>query len=430
MRSIFYSFVAVALIFTFIPTAQGADMVIGEVSPLSAQYYVPQTYYATASDSDGIASCELVVSTIYRTPMTYNLSLSRWEVEYTFDTERTANSIRMSCEDNLGNSMLGPTKLIAVSHVPLDSTDGDSTSQPESEVEIDATQWSRQQVVDVSPVLIKTVCPGGEEVNHPCRTVYFLDDDGYRHAFPNEKTYFTWYESFDGIHLVKDSTMASYQLAGNVRYHPGKRMIKFPSVNTVYAVQQFGILRPIGGEEVAVALYGADWNQKIDDVSEAFFGNYTIYGYINSEHDYNVDRSRTSVASINDNKNILDQNKLLQETYSGGYMSNEDNGNALGVVMILNDGRLMWQTRYGELIRSDYLADALLQDFKQTINTTSFPEDVGTSRAKSYCPSAADGIDVEYVIYDAGIEQTRFSNCNWDFISHPFFDKLTILSSQ
>jgi hypothetical protein len=301
MRSLFYSFVAFAMIFAFIPIAHGADMVIGEVSPLTAQYFIPQMYYASASDADGIASCELVVSTIYRTPMTYNLSLSRWEVEYTFDTERTANSIRMSCEDDLGNSMLGPTKLIEVSHVPLGSTDGDSTSQPTPEAEIDATAWSRQQVVDVSPVLIKTVCPGREEVSHPCRTVYFLDNDGYRHAFPNEKTYFTWYESFNGIHLVADSTMASFSLAGNVRYHPGTRMIKFPSVNTVYAVSRFGILRAIGSEDIATGLYGSNWNQQIDDVSEAFFGNYSFGGDINNAIDFDVNFELQSVTSINDN---------------------------------------------------------------------------------------------------------------------------------
>ncbi len=304
MKSLFYSFVALTLIFSFMPVAQGADMVIGEVSPLTAQYYVPQTYYATASDADGIASCELVVSTIYRTPMAYNATLSRWEVEYTFETERTANSIRMGCTDNLGDSMLGPTKLIEVSHVPLDSTDGEAEEAPSLPDEVDATDWLRGDVIFASPVLIKTVCPGGEDVNHPCRTVYFLDNYGSRHAFPNEKAYFTWYEDFLNIHLVTDEVMASFHLGENVRYKPGEKMIKFPSLNTVYAVSRYGVLRAIGSEAVAAELYGHDWNQRIDDVSEAFYGNYAIWEPINSAADFDVDVEKQAVTSINDNIDI------------------------------------------------------------------------------------------------------------------------------
>ncbi len=234
----------------------------------------------------------------------------------------------------------------------------------------------------------------------------------------------------DGIHLVTDSNMASYSLGGNVRYRPGSKMIKFPSVDTVYAVQRYGILRPIASEEVAVALYGSNWNQQIDDVSEAFFGNYTVYPYVSSEHDYSVERSRNSVTSINDNKDILNESKLLEATYAGGFMMAEDFGDAIGKLTYKSDGQFIWHTRFGEVMRSDSASAGQHQDLLQVIATTSFPHDIGTARTEGYCPSAADGIDVEYTIYNTGSGQVEFSNCDWDFISHPFFDQLSAITSQ
>ena len=43
-----------------------------------------------------------------------------------------------------------------------------------------------------------------------------------------------------------------------------------------YTVSRGGLLRWVTTEEVAVALYGPDWNTMIDDVSDAFFFGYTI----------------------------------------------------------------------------------------------------------------------------------------------------------
>lgn len=274
---------------------------ISAVTPLSAQYFVPQTFRATASDPSGVAECRLLVSSIYETPMTYNATMVRWEATYTFEVERTANSIRAVCTDTLGNETKGPSKIISVSHVPMGDESNATAGMPAPEAEVDVTGWTREDIIKESPVLIKTVCPGGENVNHPCRTVYFLDNDGMRHAFPNEKAYFTWYDAFLEIHLVTDATMASYVLAGNVTYHPGKKLVKFPSVPTVYAVGRYGELRPIASEPLARELYGDDWAKKVDDVSEAFYGNYRIGEPITSHADFDVDAIVHSVNSINDN---------------------------------------------------------------------------------------------------------------------------------
>lgn len=274
---------------------------VSAVSPLSATYTVPETFVATASDPSGVASCTLLVSSLYETPMVFNADLDRWEATYTFTTVRSANSIRAVCLDSLGNETKGPSKIISVAEAPIDVPDGGGGEVEPVPVEVDATAWSEAQVVATSPVLVKTVCPGGEDFTHPCRTVYFLDNNGKRHAFPNEKAYFTWYAAFENIHLITDSMMASFSLGGNVRYHPGTKMIKFPTVPKVYAVARYGVLRPIVSEEVAMGLYGENWNGQIDDVSEAFYSNYIFGDDLTHAIGFDVQAQRASVSSINDN---------------------------------------------------------------------------------------------------------------------------------
>lgn len=106
--------------------------------------------------------------------------------------------------------------------------------------------------------------------------VYYCGMDGKRYVFPNEKTYFSWYSGFGEVTTISTQTMSSIMIGGNVTYRPGMRMVKITSDPKVYAVAKGGILRPIASEAVAQELYGSDWNTKIDDISDAFFVNYTV----------------------------------------------------------------------------------------------------------------------------------------------------------
>ncbi len=153
----------------------------------------------------------------------------------------------------------------------------------------------------VSNSLIKLACANGAAVNDSCRAVYFYGSDGKRHAFPNDKVFFTWYENFDSVKEVSKTFLASLQLGKNVTYHPGTKMVKFQSAPIVYAVSKTGVLRAIGSEQVAKDLYGLDWNKKIDDISDAFFGNYTFGTKIEKSSDYDVAAEKTSVAGLDDN---------------------------------------------------------------------------------------------------------------------------------
>ena len=299
MKKILFSFLAFTLLVPSLVLAADAPT-ISDVSPLQAIVNVPTTFTASATDVDGVTGCDMLISSRNEGPMTLNSTTGLWEFTWTFSELRTATSIRARCTDTLGNVVNGPAKVLAVLEIDLISTDGDSTATDTS-AEVDATEWTEASLIAASPVLIKTQCPGGEDVNHPCRTVYFLDYEGKRHAFPNEKTYFTWYEDFDGVHVISGDMMASFGLSSNVRYHPGTKMVKFPSVNTVYAVAQNGILRAIASEDIADTLYGADWNTQIDDVSEAFYFNYYYGADINDIDDFGVEDERASVNSINDN---------------------------------------------------------------------------------------------------------------------------------
>ena len=56
--------------------------------------------------------------------------------------------------------------------------------------------------------------------------VYYYGKDGFRYVFPNDKTYFTWYDNFDGIKWLSDSNLAKIQIGSTIAYKPGNKMIK------------------------------------------------------------------------------------------------------------------------------------------------------------------------------------------------------------
>jgi len=106
--------------------------------------------------------------------------------------------------------------------------------------------------------------------------VYYCGKDGKRYVFPNEKTFYTWFEDFSTLVVLTDAQLAAIPLGGNATYKPGVRMVKIQTDPKVYAIARGGLLRWVQSEAVARALYGTNWNRQIDDVSDAFFVNYTI----------------------------------------------------------------------------------------------------------------------------------------------------------
>lgn len=146
--------------------------------------------------------------------------------------------------------------------------------------------------------------------------VYYYGDDGLRYVFPNDKTYFTWYENFNDVKWVSDTTLATIQIGGNVTYKPGVKMLKINSDPTVYAVAGNATLRAIESEDVAQSLYGSNWNQYIDDVPDGFFGNYEIGSRIEFASQFDPELEEADAWNIGFDKQ-LEPYTLIEITEEG-----------------------------------------------------------------------------------------------------------------
>lgn len=167
--------------------------------------------------------------------------------------------------------------------------------------------------------------------------LYYLGEDGFRYVFPNDKTYFTWYENFDGVKTISDADLTTIQLGGNVTYKPGVKMIKITSDPKTYAVDEGGVLRWVTSEAVAISLYGENWNQMIDDVPDGFFPNYDISGAsIDQVGEYNAEEVRMEVDDINDNKDLKDP--IIVRIEDDGYSPSEVEFEAGRAVRFMNAG--------------------------------------------------------------------------------------------
>lgn len=246
---------------------------VGAVTISSVTEDDSNTYSVSYSDSVGVISCTLYVEGSSAGSMT--LSGTTASKSYTFSSTGSY-TMYVKCSDVAGNVGTGSSTTVTVS----------------------AASTTAANEADFGD-LIKMDCGSSTDVNDPCRAVYYYD--GKRHAFPNENVYFSWYEDFDDIVIVTDDFMQSITLDINVTYHPGSTMVKFQSLNTVYCVAAGGVLRGITSEDVAISLFGSDWNTQIDDISDAFHNNYTYGDVIDSTSDFDPDDVYDSIDSIADN---------------------------------------------------------------------------------------------------------------------------------
>jgi len=156
------------------------------------------------------------------------------------------------------------------------------------------------------PVSAATVsAEPGQLIKGSLSTVYYYGTDGKRYVFPTEKTYKSWYgEDFSTVVTIPDSELMTIPLGGNVTYRPGVKLIKITTDPKTYAISQGGTLRWIETEEVAIALYGSDWNTKIDDLPDPFFVNYRIGSSIAEKGEYNPNGERSTTLYIWQDKSM------------------------------------------------------------------------------------------------------------------------------
>lgn len=167
--------------------------------------------------------------------------------------------------------------------------------------------------------LIKLACPAGATVDNPCKAVYYYGSDGKRHAFPNDKVYFTWYANFSTVQTVSSSFLSSIPLGSNVTYRPGAKLVKFQTDDRTYAVALGGTLRWVTTEQVATSLYGSNWNTKIDDISDAYFTNYRFGAQIASTADYSTSAELGFAATVDDDLPAT-KRSVSVPTSSGSYV--------------------------------------------------------------------------------------------------------------
>jgi hypothetical protein len=147
-------------------------------------------------------------------------------------------------------------------------------------------------------------CEGGSLIKGTQSSVYYCGADGKRYVFTNDKTYFTWFEDFSQVKSITDAELAGILIGGNVTYRPGTRMIKIQSDPRTYAVSRGGMLRLVASEDVAKCLFGDDWNKVIDDISDAFFVNYSVGSPIASCTDFDPAGERAGAATIDADKKL------------------------------------------------------------------------------------------------------------------------------
>ncbi len=139
-------------------------------------------------------------------------------------------------------------------------------------------------IVDVpEPVLPAPIGPGlpegieqGDLIKSTTEAaVYVVGSDNQKHHFPNETVYYSWYLDFSGLKILSQNVVDEIETGTRVTVRPGTWLIKNPTDPKVYAVEPGNVIRWIENETIAKAIYGADWNDRVVDLSDNLFADYS-----------------------------------------------------------------------------------------------------------------------------------------------------------
>ncbi len=288
------SLVSLLSVLTFLASAaavQAAVPTISAVSPATASANLPVTLTASVSAAAGIQSCNLYVDLDDVGSMT--VAGGTASKSYTFPSGGSRIAF-VFCRDLDGHANSGSYTSLWVDGAIVSSSplSGNGAAAPTIQTPITPTPTpTPTPPAPTGPAagsLIKLACTATPDANDPCTAVYYLGQDAKRHAFPNAKVYFTWYTNFDSVITVSSTVMGNLTIGKNVTYRPGVRLVKFTTVNKVYAVSKTGGLRWLKDELTAAALFGPDWTTKVDDLDDTLYSNYQFGPMISSVNDYSV----------------------------------------------------------------------------------------------------------------------------------------------
>lgn len=306
-------FILVAALFIgFIPVSfVSAATTVSGVSPTTVTANQPSVFSATVSSDIGIQSCNLYVDMNDEGEMEVNGNVASKTYTFTSGGSRLAF---VFCRDIAGKPKSGPNTAIWINGEIVNTGAFSNNSTPAAPAATSAspvaetsqtpvpteTEHSILLTLPQAGSLIKLACEEGAEINDPCKAVYYVGRDNKRHSFPNSKVFFTWYAGFENVISVTAEIMASLPIGKNVTYRPGIRLVKFQSLNKVYAISKTEGLRWVTTEALASEKYANDWNTKVDDIDDSFFGNYKFGNDILNSGDYNVSAETTSAGTIDD----------------------------------------------------------------------------------------------------------------------------------
>ncbi|MEK7632263.1 MAG: Ig-like domain-containing protein [Patescibacteria group bacterium] len=185
-------------------------------------------------------------------------------------------SLKLECQSSDGatQSIAETAFLVSAGSTTEPAIPPSSMFSPENERMSSQTISEEKSLVEQP---FTNACAGASRIKTKTGpTVYYCGTDGKRYPFPDAGTYFSWYKTYDGIHIVSDAAIEEVSIGSSVTYRPGTRLLKLRGNNKVFAVSKGGTLHWITSERAAAQIYGPYWNTKIDDLSNETFGNYTI----------------------------------------------------------------------------------------------------------------------------------------------------------
>lgn len=248
------------------------EFVVPAVSPSSATEDEEVTFEVNPYGDLDAETCKLYVDGYNKGTM--DEDDGEFTLDYTFSNDGEY-TVYAYCEDENGDWTKGTSRTVEV-----DNEDDDGEADRGS--------------------LIKTDCGSSTDVADPCRAVYYYDEHGDRHAFPNESTFFTWFSDFDDVEIVSKDFMASIDLSDNVTYRPGSVVVKFDTSPKVYAVEAERTLRHYEDVSDLESDYGDDWAEVLVSLPDTLYKNYEIGEEIDSKYDFDRTDAYYSVDSIED----------------------------------------------------------------------------------------------------------------------------------
>ncbi len=139
------------------------------------------------------------------------------------------------------------------------SGDGELDDEEEEEVEVEEGEFSEGDLLrlDFSPI------------------VYHVTSEGTRRPFADPYTYFTHYDSFEGVQVVSTDQISQLEIGMPMMPAPGIVLVKTPSNPQVFAINEAEELQWVVSEELAIVLFGDNWADYVIDINSAILFRFT-----------------------------------------------------------------------------------------------------------------------------------------------------------